>query len=161
MNRHLLTCEKGLSLQELIFALSMAVVISAVVMPSYFGYQKSTFKHLHVMNTQQMLSIVESGILEEWVVKPNVGKTVSVSFSKIASNNAYISFIDPSGIDRAPYSFNSTVQVYNNSGTLEFYIKLLKDDGNHAYIDTTAAQDLRGSKQVHLLKRSDIDLLKE
>jgi len=152
--------QKGFSTLEIFVAVVVMTIMTMAVAPNYTHFQKNAQTDLHVVNSMTFMNAVQSGLLEGWVSKPAIGEGVEVPLSTILSQGYINTVTDPSSESKAQYSVSaSKVQVYNNGGVLEYYIKLTNYAESFTYISTVGLDaNVRGSKQITQIDHNDVSL---
>lgn len=152
--------QNGFSILEIFVAVVVMTIMTMAVAPNYIHFQKNAQVDLHVVNSLTFMNAVQSGLLEGWVSKPSEGQGVEVSLQTILSQGYITSAIDPSSDSNGQYSISSSkVQIYNNAGVMEYYIKLVNYAGNFTYVSTVGnSANTQGSKQITSLSHDDVSL---
>ncbi len=157
---NVITDQKGFSLFEVVIALTIIVILGTVVQLNYRSYKKSVVKDIHVLNSVQYIMSVQNSMLKGTFVAPEDGQTLTIDLGQLQSSDNSIDMSDPSGKEAAEYDPFSHIQIYNNGGTMEFYINLKRENEEHYYIDTSSKQtNVRGLKLNHLITEEDVFLL--
>ena len=152
--------QHGFSLFEVMIALTLIVILGTVVQLNYRSYKKSVVKEMHVLNSVQYITSVQNELLNGTFIQPEDGQSITIDLGQLRSADSSLDISDPSGKEGAQYDPFSYIQVYNNNGTLEYYINLKRSNEEHYYIDTSSGQNnVRGIKLNHLISEQDIQLV--
>ena len=151
--------QKGFSLFEVVIALTLIVILGAVVQLNYRSYKHSVIKDMHVLNTVQYITSLQNSVLKGYVNSPEEGQRITVDLGELISFDSTVDLSDPSDSNGQEYDRASYIQLYNNNGTMEYYINLKRYSENHTYINTTTSQSsLLRVKLNHEIAPQDISL---
>jgi len=150
--------QRGFSLFEVVIALTIIVILGTVIQLNYRNYKDDVVKDMHLLNSVQYITSLQNALLKGSFVEPESGQTLTIDLGQLRSAESTIDLSDPSADQGFEYDDSSYIQVYNNNGTLEYYINLKRDAEDHYYIDTASKQsNSRGSKLNHLIE-ADVDV---
>ena len=148
--------QKGATMLEVSTSLAAIILVSLLVVPGYKSVKNDMERQMHLVNSLSCIQMAQNGLLEGWIIKPSIGKSFFVTVDMISSRDEVISVIDPS--TNLSYSADSGVQIYNNNGALEWYVRLKSSEDNHAYIDDVMGVDIKGNKRAKDIKKGDVFL---
>jgi type II secretory pathway pseudopilin PulG len=147
----------GFSLVEIVAALVVLILATALVVPRFMSYRENTEKKLHVINTLTLMQAAQDAIQRGDIEAPQPGETQQVSLAELQAINPNLKIKNPSSQDQE-YSPTSRIEVSNTNTVINYYIDLESKDAETKYINTTSSSPQAFSKPIPKLKAKDIEL---
>jgi hypothetical protein len=124
----------GISIIGGITALSMAGVAMQM---GYSSFKIKAEKQLHILNSIRFATIVQIGMEEGWVLKPETNDSITVTLTDVDSNYPLSSNLKNPSLESQTYNADSSIIIENLNGKINFYCSLIEYESTHNYTDTT------------------------
>ena len=141
----------GFSVGEVTTGLTVMAVLTGLMIPSYNGYKSNLSKQMHVLNVMTLTQVVQNLVLEGVIERPPLNGSITVPLSLVLAQDAVSEVVDPDSKDKSGYGPDTEVQVVNNGGVLEVYVRLSSaDHPEHHYVDTRVEEHEIGAHPDHI-----------
>ena len=147
MKKWKLTGNIGVGVISGITALTMAGVAMQL---GYSSFKAKAEKQLHILNSIRFATIIQIGIEEGWVSKPELNDSTTITLSDVDTEYNLSSTLKNPSLNTQNYDTDSYIKIENNNGKTIFFCSLMEENSDHSYTDNNI--------EVHNLAIENIQL---
>ena len=147
MKKWKLTGNIGVGVISGITALTMAGVAMQL---GYSSFKAKAEKQLHILNSIRFATIIQIGLEEGWVNKPDLNDSSTITLSDVDSEYNLSSSLKNPSLNTQNYDTDSYIKIENNNGKTIFFCSLMEENTDHTYTDNNI--------EVHNLAIENIQL---